>query len=115
MTTTNFTFYLPRDTYDAVVNDYRTRHGYDNLSDEQKAAFDEKLDKTIGVQESSDGSDIRSDAAKLREEAREKYGYNDMTDDQKAAFDEKLDQVYGPEDGADDSDDQPEKVLVRRR
>ncbi len=48
--------YLNSEEHDTVVDAYRSRHGYDDMSDEQKRAFDEKLDEVIG-QESSEDED----------------------------------------------------------
>ena len=39
--------YLNSEEYDAVVDAYRSKHGYDDMSDEEKEAFDEKLDKVV--------------------------------------------------------------------
>ena len=46
--------YLNSEEYDAAVNAYRNRHGYDDMSDEQKQAFDEKLDEVVGQETSED-------------------------------------------------------------
>lgn len=39
--------YLNSEEYDTVVDAYRSRHGYDDMSDEEKEAFDERLDKVV--------------------------------------------------------------------
>lgn len=45
---------LSRDEYDAVVEKYREQNGYDDMSDDEKAAFDEKLDKVVGAEDSGE-------------------------------------------------------------
>lgn len=112
--------YLSREEYDAVVDEYRSRNGYDDMTDEEKAAFDEKLDKVVGVKDDdqtddTDADENRSDSDKMRDQAKKEYGYDDMTDEEKVSFDEKLNQVYGPEGGREDSEDPKEKVLVKTR
>ena len=123
--------YLNSEEYDAAVDAYRSKHGYDDMSDEEKEAFDERLDKVVGKKdegsdhsddvESADASDNResvdnrSDADKLRDDLKSQYGYDDMSDEQKQAFDEKLDEVIGQETADDEDPDQPEKVLRRTR
>ncbi len=112
--------YLSAQEYEAAVEAYRDKYGYDDMSDDEKAEFDERLDQAVGVREESgdrtDSAEEKTDSEKLRDEMKEKYGYNDMSDDEKASFDEKLDEVFGAEDeGGDDSEDAPEKVLSRRR
>lgn len=120
--------YLNSEEYDTVVDAYRSRHGYDDMSDEEKEAFDERLDKVVEKKEdesdssedtdTSDDSetvDNRSDSDKLRDELKSHYGYDDMSDEQKRAFDEKLDEVIGQESSEDEDPDQPEKILRRTR
>lgn len=123
--------YLNSEEYDAAVDAYRSKHGYDDMSDEEKEAFDERLDKVVEKKddgsdpsddvESTDASDNRksadnrSDADKLRDDLKSQYGYDDMSDEQKQAFDEKLDEVIGQETSEDEDPDQPEKVLRRTR
>ena len=119
---------LSRDEYDAVVEKYREQNGYDEMSDDEKTAFDEKLDKVV---ECSDGEDetetsettdspseATSDRDKLRQELKDRYGYDEMSDEQKQAFDEKLDEVVGTEDSDEDDPGENEigaKVLRRSR
>lgn len=123
--------YLNSEEYNVVVDAYRSKHGYDDISDEEKEAFDERLDKVVGKKddgsdpsddvESTDASDNRksadnrSDADKLRDDLKSQYGYDDMSDEQKQAFDEKLDEVIGQETSEDEDPDQPERVLRRTR
>lgn len=45
---------LSREEYDAVIEKYREQNGYDDMSDEEKAAFDEKLDTVVGAEDSSE-------------------------------------------------------------
>lgn len=45
---------LSRDEYDAVVEKYREQNGYDDMSDDEKAAFDEKLDEVVGAEDSGE-------------------------------------------------------------
>lgn len=119
---------LSRDEYDAVVEKYREQNGYDDMSDDEKAAFDEKLDKVVECSddenetEASDATDspseATSDSDKLRQELKDRYGYDDMSDEQKQAFDEKLDEVVGAEDSGEDDPGENEigaKVLRRSR
>ncbi len=123
--------YLDAKEYDAVIDAYKNQHGYDDMSDEEKEAFDDRLDKVVAKRdeetdssedaESADTSsdadsiDNRSDSDKLRDDLKRQYGYEDMSDDQKRAFDERLDEVVGPETNEDEDPDQPEKVLRRTR
>ena len=102
--------YLSSKEYDTVVDAYRSQHGYDDMSNEEKEVFDERLDKVVGKKddgsdhsddvESTDASDNgesvdnRSDADKLRDDLKSQYGY---------------------ETAEDEDPDQPEKVLRRTR
>lgn len=119
---------LSRDEYDAVIEKYREQNGYDDMSDDEKAAFDEKLDKVIECSDDEDEtetsettdspSEETSDRDKLRQELKDRYGYDDMSDEQKQAFDEKLDEVVGAEDSGEDDPGENEigaKVLRRSR
>lgn len=103
---------LSCDEYDAVIEKYREQNGYDDMSDDEKAAFDEKLDKVVERSDDEDeteagdttdsSSEATSDSDKLRQELKEKYGYEEMSDEQKQVFDEKLDEVVGTEDSGED-------------
>lgn len=119
---------LSRDEYDAVVEKYREQNGHDDMSDDEKAAFDEKLDKVIECSDDEDEtetsettdspSETTSDSDKLRQELKDRYGYDDMSDEQKQAFDEKLNEVVGTEDSGEDNPGENEigaKVLRRSR
>jgi hypothetical protein len=119
---------LSRNEYDAVVEKYREQNGYDEMSDEEKAAFDEKLDKVVECSEvekqleesetTDSSSEETSDSDKLRSELKEKYGYDEMSDEQKQAFNEKLDEIVGTEDNGEDDPGDNEigaKVLRRSR
>lgn len=44
----NGKIYLSSEEYDTAVDAYRSQHGYDDMSDEEKEAFDERLDKVVG-------------------------------------------------------------------
>ena len=120
--------YLDEDKYDAVIDAYRSRHGYEDMSEEEKEAFDARVDKAVAKKDeeadpsentdptdpsgNTDGVDSRSDSDKLKDELRRHYGYENMSDDQKRIFDEKLDEVVEQETSGPD---QPEKVLRRVR
>ena len=39
--------YLDAKEYDAVIDAYKNQHGYDDMSDEEKEAFDDRLDKVV--------------------------------------------------------------------
>ena len=119
---------LSRNEYDAVVEKYREQNGYDEMSDEEKAAFDEKLDKVVECSEvekqleesetTDSSSEETSDSDKLRSELKEKYGYDEMSDEQKQAVNEKLDEIVGTEDSGEDDPGDNEigaKVLRRSR
>ncbi len=119
---------LSRDEYDAVVEKYREQNGYDDMSDDEKAAFDEKLDKVVECSDDEDEtetsettdspSEATSDSDKLRQELKDRYGYDEMSDEQKQAFDEKLDEVVSAEDSGEDDPGENEigaKVLRRSR
>ena len=113
---------LSRDEYDAVVEKYREQNGYDDMSDDEKAAFDEKLDKVVECSDDEDEtetsettdspSEATSDSDKLRQELKDRYGYDEMSDEQKQAFDEKLDEVVSAEDSGEDD---PGRDVGRRR
>ena len=116
---------LSRDEYDAVVEKYREQNGYDDMSDDEKAAFDEKLDKVVECSDDEDEtetsettdspSEATSDSDKLRQELKDRYGYDEMSDEQKQAFDEKLDEVVSAEDSGEDDPGENEigaKVLI---
>lgn len=45
---------LSRDEYDAVVEKYREQNGYDDMLDDEKTAFDEKLDEVVGAEDSGE-------------------------------------------------------------
>lgn len=110
--------YLPQEEYEAAVAEYRSRNGYDDMTDEEKDRFDEKLDRAVGVRESeeTEAAEPADDAERLRGEMKEKYGYDDMSEEEKESFDRKLDEVFGTEaEDTGDSDDIPQKVLTRRR
>ena len=119
---------LSRDEYDAVVEKYREQNGYDDMSDDEKAAFDEKLDKVVECSDDEDEtetsettdspSEATSDSDKLRQELKDRYGYDEMSDEQKQAFDEELDEVVSAEDSGEDDPGENEigaKVLRRSR
>lgn len=119
---------LSHDEYDAVVEKYREQNGYDDMSDDEKAAFDEKLDKVVECSDDEDEtetsettdspSEATSDSDKLRQELKDRYGYDEMSDEQKQAFDEKLDEVVSAEDSGEDDPGENEigaKVLRRSR
>lgn len=119
---------LSREEYDAVVEKYREQNGYDEMSDDEKTAFDEKLDKVVECSDGEDESETSetkdspseatSDRDKLRQELKDRYGYDEMSDEQKQAFDEKLDEVVGTEDCGEDDPGENEigaKVLRRSR
>ena len=119
---------LSRDEYDAVVEKCREQNGYDDMSDDEKAAFDEKLDKVVECSDDEDEtetsettdspSEATSDSDKLRQELKDRYGYDEMSDEQKQAFDEKLDEVVSAEDSGEDDPGENEigaKVLRRSR
>lgn len=120
--------YLNPEEYRAVVAEYRSRYGYDEMSDEEKEAFDNRLDQ-VAAQTEGDGADApdpseasdssggdRSDADQLRGELKRQYGYDGMSEEQKQAFDERLDEALGAESSGDeDPPEQPQKVLRRLR
>ena len=119
---------LSRDEYDAVVEKYREQNGYDDMSDDEKAAFDEKLDKVVECSDDEDEtetsettdspSEATSDSYKLRQELKDRYGYDEMSDEQKQAIDEKLDEVVSAEDSGEEDPGENEigaKVLRRSR
>ena len=112
--------YLDSEKYDEAVEAYRSKYGYDEMSDEEKEAFDMRLDKVIerkddGGDPSKDTESIdnRSDSDKYRDEIKEKYGYDDLSDDQKRIFDERLDKLIDQETSESEDPDQSEKVLRR--
>ncbi len=123
--------YLNSKEYDAAVDAYRSQYGYDDMSDEEKEAFDERLDKAVGKKEDgtdpfedTESTDVSSDTEsvdncsdpdKLRDKLKSQYGYDDMSDEQKRAFDEVLDEVIGQETGEEGEPDPPEKVLRKTR
>ena len=46
--------YLDAKEYDAVIDAYKNQHGYDDMSDEEKEAFDDRLDKVVGQETNED-------------------------------------------------------------
>lgn len=119
---------LSRDEYNAVVEKYREQNGYDDMSDDEKAAFDEKLDKVVECSDNEDETEISettdspseatSNRDKLRQELKDRYGYDEMSDEQKQAFDEKPDEVVGADDSGEGDPGENEigaKVLRRSR
>ena len=93
---------LDKEAYVQAVAEYRSRYGYEDMSQDEKIEFDQKLDKVVGIKEgeetdqaeSTDGDDS-DDTENFRKEMRQKYGYDDMSDEEKADFDGKLDSVLG--------------------
>ena len=93
---------LDKEAYVQAVAEYRSRYGYEDMSQDEKIEFDQKLDKVVGIKEgeetdqteSTDGDDS-DDTENFRKEMRDKYGYDDMSDEEKADFDGKLDSVLG--------------------
>lgn len=93
---------LDKEAYVQAVAEYRSRYGYEDMSQDEKIEFDQKLDKVVGIKEgeatdqteSTDG-DGSDDTENFRKEMRDKYGYDDMSDEEKADFDGKLDSVLG--------------------
>ena len=96
--------YLSAYEYDAAVEKYYEQHGYDNMSDEEKEEFDNRLDQVVAKKDadsydepetmgSANTKGELSDSEKLRAELKSQYGYDDMPGEQKRAFDEKLDEV----------------------
>lgn len=118
---------LDKDAYVQAVAEYRSRYGYEDMTQDEKIEFDQKLDKVVGIKddeasdqtEGTDNTDS-DDTEKFRREMREKYGYDDMTDEEKADFDGKLDTVLGTNESetVDSTDDEgvdpPVRKLVRR-
>lgn len=84
--------YLSLEEYKAVVEEYRSRYDYDQMSEEEQTVFDERLDKVIGMSEpeTSEKTDA-GEQEKIKEALREHYGYDDMSDEQKESFDKILD------------------------
>ena len=114
--------YLDSEMYDKAVKAYRSKYGYDTMSDEKKELFDMRLDKIIerkddGGDSSKDTESVdnRSDSDKYRDEIKYKYGYDDLSDDQKQIFDERLDKLIDQETSEDEDPEQSEKVLRRIR
>lgn len=116
---------LDKDAYVQAVAEYRSRYGYEDMTQEERIAFDQRLDQAVGLKDDEPGDQVDStensdDTDRFRNEMREKYGYDDMSDDEKADFDSKLDEVLGTGDGdtvegADDEGvDPPVRKLVRR-
>lgn len=118
---------LDKEEYVQAVAEYRSRYGYEDMTQDEKIEFDQKLDKVVGIKESetedqtdeAEGTDS-DDTEKFRKEMQEKYGYDDMSDDEKADFDSKLNTVLGTNESEtvetmDDEDvDPPVRKLVRR-
>lgn len=91
---------LDKEAYVQAVAEYRSRYGYEDMSQDEKIEFDQKLDKVVGIKESeetdqTESTDGDDDTENFRKEMRDKYGYDDMSDEEKADFDGKLDSVLG--------------------
>lgn len=109
---------LSRNEYDAVVEKYREQHCYEDMSEDDKLAFDEKLNKVIECSSDDEAEEMEtSDCGKLRAELKEQYGYSKMSDEQKQAFNEKLDEIVGTEDNGeeDPADNEIGTRVLRRR
>jgi len=49
--------YVNAEQYEAVAEAYREKSGYDDMSEEEKQAFDERLDQVLGVSEEEEEPD----------------------------------------------------------
>ena len=118
---------LDKEAYVQAVAEYRSRYGYEDMSQDEKIEFDQKLDKVVGIKEGeetdqteSTDDDDSDDTENFRKEMRDKYGYDDMSDEEKADFDGKLDSVLGSNESEtveamdDEEVDAPVRRLVRR-
>lgn len=52
---------VSKEEYDAVSQELRQRRGYDEMSDEEKEAFDAKLDQVMKVDDTTDQVDATDD------------------------------------------------------
>ncbi len=48
---------VSKEQYDAVAQELRQRRGYDDMSDEEKEAFDAKLDQVMEVDDKAEQAD----------------------------------------------------------
>ena len=117
---------LDKEEYVQAVAEYRSRYGYEDMTQDEKIEFDQKLDKVVGIKEDeatdqteeAEGTES-DDTENFRKEMREKYGYDDMSDEEKADFDGKLDTVLGTNETEqvetmdDEEIDAPVRKLVR--
>lgn len=93
---------LDKEEYVQAVAEYRSRYGYEDMTQDEKIEFDQKLDKVVGIKEDEETDQTEEtegaeadDTENFRKEMREKYGYDDMSDEEKADFDGKLDTALG--------------------
>lgn len=92
--------------YDDIVEAYRDKYGYDDMSDEEKEAFDSRLDKVLEKDDSSEDPDAPEDPDELRSAMEKKYGYDEMSDEEKERFDKAYDEVMaGDGEQVDESED----------
>lgn len=104
---------ITQDQYDQLVDAYRNDKGYEDMSEEEQAEFDEKLSKAmdslyeiddsddsdetdqseIGEKETVEKMSVSGDdLEQMKDALRENNGYSDMSEEEQEEFDNKLDQ-----------------------
>lgn len=126
---------VTQEEYEQIKDYYREQKGYDDMTDDEKVAFDEQLDKAMSELYEVDDSDdsdqtdtnekteaTGDDVEMIKSEIRDRYGYEGMSEDEQEAFDEQLDQYCdetfevtdeNEEDKTDDSENNHVKRLIR--
>lgn len=124
--------------YEQIKDYYREQKGYEDMSDEEKEAFDENLDKAMSdlyEVDDSDSDDEQTETSEMGEpkmelsgdeieqvknDVRERYGYDEMSDEDKEVFDERLEQYCNEnfdvveDEKEQDQIDEDENAKVKR-
>lgn len=119
---------VTQEQYEQIKEYYREQKGYEDMSDDEKAEFDAKLDKAMLDLYEVDDSDsdhdqtdnaemgekkmelTESEMEKVKGDLRERYGYDDMSDEDKATFDEQLEHYCDDNFDVVEDDKEQDKV-----
>ena len=119
---------VTQEQYEQIKEYYREQKGYEDMSDDEKAEFDAKLDKAMSDLYEVDDSDsdndqtdnaemgekkmelTESEMEKVKGDLRERYGYDDMSDEDKATFDEQLEHYCDDNFDVVEDDKEQDKV-----
>ena len=111
---------LTQEEYDKLVAHLKERQHYDDLSDEDKARFDETIDSRITVGKKSDGGDSDEEAdmadkgverererggAKGKDKEEEKPEDEELTEEEKARVEQAVEQQHLEPEDEEEKDD----------